>query len=175
MKLVWSYVRRFESNIKALGADINTDCHCKLTKKLLTTLTTYRSSHTLPHAPRMQNDSITAVENIFVYNANIGTFRWQHCGRVFNAWCALGMKNGPILETDLLDMCGYHVSVQRHISYGCPSYDESWLVDLQALTVWNRALLEELRGLQLVKKFLTFYGKKRIFTKFKRAYCLSLS
>ena len=59
----------------------------------------------------MQNDSLTAVDNIFVCNANIGTFRWQHCGRLCNAWCALGIKNGRILETDLLDLCGQHVSV----------------------------------------------------------------
>ena len=59
----------------------------------------------------MQNDSITAVDNIFVCNVNIGTFRWQHCGILFNAWCALGIKNEPILETDLLDVHGYHVSV----------------------------------------------------------------
>jgi hypothetical protein len=65
----------------------------------------------LPCAPRIQNDSITAVANIFVPNANIGTFRWQYCGRLFNAWCALGIKSGPILETDLLDLCGQHVLV----------------------------------------------------------------
>jgi len=46
------------------------------------------------------------------------------------------------------------------LSYGCPLYGESWLIDLQSLTAWNKALLEELRGLQLVKKFLAFYGKK---------------
>jgi hypothetical protein len=106
----------------------------------------------------MQNNSITAVDNIFVCNVNIGTFRWQQCGRLFNAWCALGIKNGPILETDLLGVCGYYVSA--HVSFGCPSCDKSWLVDLQSITVWNRALLEELRGHQLVKKFLAFYGEK---------------
>lgn len=81
-------------------------------KKLLTPLTTYRSSHKWLCAPRMQNDSITAVDNIFVCNANIESFIWQHCGRLFNAWCALRIKNGPILETDLLDVCCYHVSVR---------------------------------------------------------------
>jgi hypothetical protein len=63
----------------------------------------------LAFAPRIQNDSTAAVDNILC-DANIGTFRWKHCDRLFNAWCAWN-KEGPIFETDLLDLYGYHVSV----------------------------------------------------------------
>jgi len=53
--------------------------------------------------------------------------------------------------------------VEAHVSYGCPLCDESWLVDLQSLTSWNRALLEELRDFQLVKKFWHFVEKKDLY------------
>jgi hypothetical protein len=71
----------------------------------------------------MQNDSITAVDNIFVCNANIGTFRWQHCGRLFNACCALEIKNGPVLEIGLLDVCGYHVLVYLMVAHRMMNHD----------------------------------------------------
>jgi len=43
------------------------------------------------------------------------------------------------------------------------------------LTPWSRVLLEKLTGLQLVKKFLTFYGTQRFITTFTSARHLSLS
>ena len=43
------------------------------------------------------------------------------------------------------------------------------------LTPWNRYLLEKLTGLQLVKKFHTFYGIQRFITAFKISHNLSLS
>jgi hypothetical protein len=42
-------------------------------------------------------------------------------------------------------------------------------------TPWSRVLLEKLAGLQLVKKFLVFYGTRRFFTAFTSARHLSLS
>jgi hypothetical protein len=36
-----------------------------------------------------------------------------------------------------------------------PNYDS---ILFYSLTPWSRALLEKLTGLQLLKKFLTFYG-----------------
>jgi len=46
---------------------------------------------------------------------------------------------------------------------------------IHLLTPWSRALLEKLTGLQLVKKFLTFYGTWRFITAFTSAHHLSLS
>jgi len=43
------------------------------------------------------------------------------------------------------------------------------------LTPWSRVLLEKLTGLQLVKKFLTFYGTRRFITALTSARHLSLS
>ena len=43
------------------------------------------------------------------------------------------------------------------------------------LTPWSRVLLEKLTGLQLVKKFLTFYGTRRFITAVRSARHLSLS
>jgi hypothetical protein len=43
------------------------------------------------------------------------------------------------------------------------------------LTPWSRVLLEKLTGLQLVKKFPTFYGTQRFITAFISARHLSLS
>jgi hypothetical protein len=40
---------------------------------------------------------------------------------------------------------------------------------------WNRVLLEKLTGLKLVKKFLEFYGTRRVITAFISARHLSLS
>jgi hypothetical protein len=42
------------------------------------------------------------------------------------------------------------------------------------LTPWSRVLHEKLTGLQLVKKFPTFYGTRRFITAFTRARQLSL-
>jgi hypothetical protein len=42
------------------------------------------------------------------------------------------------------------------------------------LTPWNRVLLEKLTVLQLVKKFISFYGTKRLITTFTGARHLSL-
>ena len=43
------------------------------------------------------------------------------------------------------------------------------------LTPWSRDLLENLTGLQLAKKFPTFYGTRRLITAFTSASHLSLS
>jgi len=43
------------------------------------------------------------------------------------------------------------------------------------LTPWNKVLLEKLTGLQLVKKFLVFYGTRMFITAFTSARNLSLS
>jgi hypothetical protein len=43
------------------------------------------------------------------------------------------------------------------------------------LTPWSIVLFEKLTGLQLVKKFLTFYGTRRFITAFTSAFYLSLS
>jgi hypothetical protein len=43
------------------------------------------------------------------------------------------------------------------------------------ITPWSRVLLEKLTGLQLVKKFLTFYGTRRFITTLTSACHLSLS
>jgi hypothetical protein len=43
------------------------------------------------------------------------------------------------------------------------------------LTPWRRALLENLTGSQLVKKFPSFYGTRRFITAFTRACHLSLA
>ena len=43
------------------------------------------------------------------------------------------------------------------------------------LTPWSRILLEKLIGVQLVKKFLAFYGTRRFITAFTSARHLSLS
>jgi hypothetical protein len=43
------------------------------------------------------------------------------------------------------------------------------------LTPWSRVLLEELTGLQLVKKFPAFYGTRRFHTALTSAHHLSLS
>jgi hypothetical protein len=43
------------------------------------------------------------------------------------------------------------------------------------LTPWSRVLLEKLTGWQLVKKFPTFYGTRRLITAFTSARHLSLS
>jgi hypothetical protein len=43
------------------------------------------------------------------------------------------------------------------------------------LTPWSRVLLENLTGLQLVKKFSAFYGTRRFITAFTSACHLSLS
>jgi hypothetical protein len=43
------------------------------------------------------------------------------------------------------------------------------------LTTWSRVLLEKLTGLQLVKKFPTFCGKRRFITALTSARHLSLS
>ena len=43
------------------------------------------------------------------------------------------------------------------------------------LTPWSRVLLEKLTGLQLVKKFHTFYGTRRFITVFTSVHHLSLS
>jgi len=42
-------------------------------------------------------------------------------------------------------------------------------------TPWNRMILEKLTGLELVKKFLEFYGTRRVITAFTSARHLSLS
>jgi hypothetical protein len=42
-----------------------------------------------------------------------------------------------------------------------------------SLTPWSRVLLEKLTGLQLVKKFPTFYGTRRFITAFTIARHLS--
>jgi hypothetical protein len=47
--------------------------------------------------------------------------------------------------------------------------------DTYLLTPWSRVLLEKLTGLQLVKKFLTFYGTRRFITALTSAHHLSLS
>ena len=44
-----------------------------------------------------------------------------------------------------------------------------------SLTVWRRVLLEQLTGLQLVKKFPAFYGTRRFITALTSARHLSLS
>jgi hypothetical protein len=46
---------------------------------------------------------------------------------------------------------------------------------LNELTPWSRVLLEKLTGLQLVKKFPTFYGTRKFITVFASARHLSLS
>ena len=43
------------------------------------------------------------------------------------------------------------------------------------LTPWSRVLLEKLASLQLVKKFPTFYGTRRVLTALTSARHLSLS
>ena len=43
------------------------------------------------------------------------------------------------------------------------------------LTPWSRVLLEKLKGLQLIKKFPTFYGTRRFITAITKACYLSLS
>jgi hypothetical protein len=48
-------------------------------------------------------------------------------------------------------------------------------VKLLLLTPWSRVLLEKLTGLQLVKKFLAFYGAWRFLTALTSARHLSLS
>jgi hypothetical protein len=54
----------------------------------------------------------------------------------------------------------------NHLSAHCTSY---------LLTPWSRVLLEKLTGLQLVKKFLTFYGTRRFLTAITSARHVSLS
>jgi len=43
------------------------------------------------------------------------------------------------------------------------------------LTPWSRVLLEKITGVQLVKKFPSFYGNQRFITAFASARHLSLS
>jgi hypothetical protein len=47
-------------------------------------------------------------------------------------------------------------------------------VNTYSLTLWSRVLLEKLTGLQLVKKFPTFYGTRRFITAFTSARHISL-
>jgi hypothetical protein len=62
-------------------------------------------------------------------------------------------------------MCGSHLHISPCIS-SCNDY---------FLTVWNRFLPEKLTGFQVVKKFLAFYGTRRLSTTFTSAHRLSLS
>jgi hypothetical protein len=57
------------------------------------------------------------------------------------------------------------------LQQGCPYFS----VLGQLLNPWSRVLLEKLTGLQLVKKFPTFYGTRRFITAFTSARHLSLS
>jgi hypothetical protein len=60
---------------------------------------------------------------------------------------------------------------------GCPVGKGTQKVHLLTplLTPWSRVLLEKLTGLQLVKKFLAFYGTRRFITAITSARHLSLS
>jgi len=55
----------------------------------------------------------------------------------------------------------------------CNGYLE--IINFYLLTPWSRVLLEKLTGLQLVKKFPTFYGTRRFITALTSARHLSLS
>ena len=48
-----------------------------------------------------------------------------------------------------------------------------FLCNIVLLVAWSRVLLEKLTGFQLVKKFPTFYGTRRLITAFTSARHLS--
>jgi len=50
-----------------------------------------------------------------------------------------------------------------------------YLLSTNLLTPWSRVFLEKLTGLQLVKKFPSFYGTQRFITAFTSSHHLSLS
>jgi hypothetical protein len=63
----------------------------------------------------------------------------------------------------------------RNVVFYCKTYLMSNVLLTYLLTPWSRVLLEKLTGLQLVKKFPTFYGVLRFITAFTSALHLSLS
>ena len=54
-----------------------------------------------------------------------------------------------------------------------PIYHTYLITD--SLTPWSRAPLEQLTGLQLVKKFPAFHGTRRFITALTSAFCLNIS
>jgi hypothetical protein len=68
------------------------------------------------------------------------------------------------------------ITIRRHRS----KYSETTAFTLTylltyLLTPWSRVLLEKLTGLQLIKKFPTFYGTRKFITAFTNARHRSLS
>ena len=65
-----------------------------------------------------------------------------------------------------------------YVQFIYPSYLLTYLLTYlitYLLTPWSKVLLEKLTGLQLVKKFLSFYGTRRFNNAFTSARHLSLS
>jgi hypothetical protein len=58
--------------------------------------------------------------------------------------------------------------------YTLLTYSLTYLL-IYSLNPWSRVLLENLTGLQLVKKFSTFYGTRKLITELTSARHLSLS
>ena len=95
----------------------------------------------------------------------------------------MSMKNfNDIIGNRTPDLPGYpmpwskfetETDVIRGLSGGDPYTNKSLLTYL--LTPWSRVLLEKLASLQLVKKFLAFYGTRRFLTALTSARHLSLS
>jgi hypothetical protein len=61
------------------------------------------------------------------------------------------------------------------LSHGAKKINQPLAPHTDLLTPWSRILLEKLTGLQLVKKFPTFYGTRRFITAVTSARHLSLS
>ena len=94
--------------------------------------------------------------------------------------CGPQGRSGRVRKICLSPPTGFHLwTVQTVAIFGwvIVSYKKLWLTYLLTylLTPWCRVLLEKLTGMQIVKKFPTFYGTQRFITALTSVRHLSLS
>jgi hypothetical protein len=107
-----------------------------------------------------------AVECIYVANGTCYTSKLTVCWQLtktYNKYHLSHTYNLP--PNDGLLICSKKVEVCYLLTY----------LLTHSLIPWSRVLLEKLTGLQLVKKFPTFYGTQRFITTFTSSCHLSLS
>ena len=131
----------------------------------------------------MRIDSICLGYDTVSLVDQIPTFQTDHvpseCQKlIMQRCCIISQKNAACTMT-MPRIFITSVSVIRHIDISSVIV---WFLDsaltyllTYLLTPWSRVLLDKVNGLQLVKKFPSFYGTRRFITAFTSARHLSLS